>query len=231
MSNVNEINEIVELELNTLSEVESTQSTITNESDESILTPEFITFDDLKSQFEQKIPINQILNIKKYLPIMHKSVLINNIISASKEIDDNGMTRINYTNLELYKLIFMIENFTNYAFNPETMIEEVDYIIENKIVELIDKEIGNSQLWNIENLLSKELEQVVKVDNSIENVINTHMYLFQDKIETLLEKIPTISEGKIDSWVKVASKAIKNFDPAKHEVLNQMMSFAKGTGK
>ena len=227
MSNVNEINEIVELELNTLSEVESTQSTITNESDESILTPEFITFDDLKSQFEQKIPINQILNIKSYLPIMYKSVLINNIISSAKEIDDNGMTRINYTNLELYKLIFMIENFTNYAFNPETMIEEVDYIIENKIVELIDKEIGNSQLWNIENLLSKELEQVVKVDNSIENVINTHMYLFQDKIETLLEKIPDFKEDTVNKWVKSLSKTLKSFDPSKMEMVQSILDLNK----
>lgn len=216
----NEINEI-----NQPTEIQSTEveSTITTES---ILTPEYVTFDELKLKFNQ-VSIPEILTIKKYLPILHKQVLIDNIISSAKEIDDNGMTRINYTNLELFFDIHLTETISNYGFYPETMIEEYDYMVEHGIFELIYNEFSKHEINNIRKLVYKEIEQELKVSNSIEGIINSHLYLLQDKIDTLISKIPDFKEDTVNKWVKSLSKTLKQFDPSKTEMVQSILDLNK----
>ena len=200
-----------------------------NQEQESPVT--YITFNELKSKFTPDTKITDILQIKKYLPIVYKRVLVDNIIASAKDYTDNGMVKIDYINLEIFRLVHLIEAYTNYAFASDTMIEEVDYIMENKIFDLIREEIGNKELFNVYDSLNMESEQMMKIDNSIESVINNHLYLFQDKIDLLITKIPDFKEDTVNKWVKSLSKTLKNIDPKQFSMVSDLANFAKGTGK
>lgn len=230
--NLEKLNEIVSQ--NFAEEVLSVineNSKVKGENEEIVNEENYVLFDELKEKYESGQSIISILEIKHYLPIINKQILIEDIIDSSLELDESGMTKINYCSMELFFGVKLIEAMTNYAFDPETMIDEYDYIAEHGILYDITNQISNNEYNTIRGFLSKELEQKVKISNSIEGIINNHLYLFQDKIDTLISKIPNVSEASIDKWMKSASKTIKGFDPSKHEVLNKMMSFIKGEGK
>lgn len=222
MSNENiEVNETINPISTEVQQVESNQ--------ESPIA--YVTFDELKSKFTQDTKINDILTIKKYLPIIHKRILVDNIISSVKDYTDNGMVKINYINLELYKHVYMLEMLSNYAFTPDTMIEEIDYMLENGIMTSFHYELGSQLLWDIDGLIEKEIDQMLKVENSMESIINTHLYLFQDKLDLLINKIPDFKEDTVNKWIKSLSKTLKNINPDQFSKVQEMMHFAKGTGK
>lgn len=191
----------------------------------------YVLFDELKEKYEGGSLINEILEIKKYLPIMYKQVMINGIIESATDIDHNNMTKINYCNLELFKSIRIIEFMTNYQFDPETIIEEYDWMAEHGIIESIYNYIGCYELANITKLLDRELDQIMKVDNSIESVISSHLYLLQDQIETLIGKIPDMDKSFIEKLVTKATKAISKFKVEDVKLIKELSDFSKGIGK
>lgn len=204
-------------------------SEVDNQS-ESTQTQQYITFDEFKTKANQS-PISEILEIKKYIPIIEKGMLIDNIVSASIDIDENGMSRVNYNSLDIFFKVYMIEQFTNYAFHQETMIEELDWMLEHNIVNQIYAEIGTDNTWSVEENVERQLNQIIRVENGIENVINKHMFFLQNKLEVLINKIPDVDSSTLGKWVDKLSKSIKTFSPEKYSQLQDMMKFAKGEDK
>ena len=104
--------------------------------------PTYITISELKSKLESGLPINEILNIKKYISFSMKQVLIEQIITSSKQYDDNEILKINYCDLEFFKNFYLIQAYTNFIFNDDNFIDDYDYLMQNKIVYTIYDVIG-----------------------------------------------------------------------------------------
>lgn len=220
MSNEN-LNEVEVNEVSTeVEQVESNQENVN-----------YILFDELKEKYESGKLIHEILSIKKYLPIINKQLMIENILQSSLELDDNGMTKINYTNLEMWYDINIIENYTNYAFTPDTIIQEFDYIVENGIFEDILCKISDREYIMINKNLDREIEQIIKLNNSIEGIVNNHLFILQDQIETLINKIPDMDKGFIEKLVTKATKAIGKFKPEDVKLIKELSDFAKNPNK
>lgn len=187
-----------------------------------------ITISELKSKLESGFPINKILGIKKYISIAWKQILIENIISASKEYDENGLARINHCNLELFKAFHIIQAYTNFTFTDE-IVNEYDFLAENEIIDSIYNFINYSNEMDlIENLLDREIEQTLKIENSLEGIVAKNLNELQYKIEDVIAKIPDISESKIDQWLKMANKTLTKFKPENLAIVNELYKFAKG---
>lgn len=220
-------------ELNELEVLEqkSDQSQST-ESTDSTQEPTYVTLDTLKSKLAEGVNIESIIEIKPYISITIKQILIDSIIKSSTDYDDKtGLTKINYCNLELFKNIYILQAYTNLLLDNENIINEYDYLEQNGIMNLIYECINEDELFMIDKILNKQIEQDLKLSNSIEGIISNNLNLFQSKLDDVINMIPTIDEKSIDSWMQLASKTISNFDPRKMKMIKNMMDFANGKGE
>jgi len=191
-------------------------------------TPMYITLEQLIQRNNSGESIKDILEIKSYLPINYKQVLINNLILNSKEVDENGLVKINYCHLELFKTLLIVEFYTNLLLEHDDIINDFDYLMENKIIDLIYNEVDKSDLGRIDMLIEKEIEQIIKLSNSIEGIFSNNLNKLQDKIDVIINKIPDVDSGSIEKWITKLAKSIKSFSPEKFEQLNEMVKIAKG---
>lgn len=175
-------------------------------------------------QLEEKIKEGKLfedlgIEVKKYLPFVEKTLMVEDLIEACIEIADNNMKKINYVQKQLHWDLFIIMNYTNIELDAEDITGQYDFLKENGIIASVIDKILREEYRELELLFEESLNQEKNLANSIEGVI-------ANSVQSLIAKIP---EGKqLDKWINKISKTIKDFDPSKYSQLQDMLKISKG---
>jgi len=168
-----------------------------------------------------ELPENQIfimteilegVEIKSYLSTIEKKVIIDNIINGSIETDDNSIIKINFFNKKLITDISLVTNYTNLIFSDDNSIEDYDFLSQYKILHYIIKNIMYDELDFIYNMIEDELDQQIKIVNSLESVL-------ANGINKLIDKIP--DEKSMNKLINNLPKVLNKIKPENLEILKQ----------
>jgi len=166
-----------------------------------------------------ELPDNQILimseilesvEIKSYLSTIEKRIIVDNIINGCIEIDENSIMKVNFFNKKLISDISLVTNYTNLIFSDDNSIEDYDFLVQYKILHYIIKHIDSDELDFIEYMVENELEQQIKIGNSLESVI-------AKGLNKLIEKIP--DEKSMNKLINNLPKSINKIKPENLAVL------------
>lgn len=170
---------------------------------------------ELKTLLTQGRKLEELeIEIKPYIPVIEKKVIVERIIEGSINTDENGIVSVDYFNKLLLTEIAFINNYTNLEFSDEDTIGEYDYLVENEVVKWILDKVKSSELNFIYEMVYDELQQRVEIGNSLSNVVAVG-------INKLINKIPT--DKDLAKLIKVAGKELKNFNPSKLKEIQEMM--------
>jgi hypothetical protein len=164
---------------------------------------------ELKEQIEAGKIIEELLEVKSYLPLVEKQLIINKIIDSCIIVDDAGLSRIDFFYKYLTTQISLLVNFTNLEFSEE-LISDFDYLAEYIGIDWIIDKISPVEVCIIQELVDDELAQVVRINNSVESVLSKNL-------QKLINSIP--SEKSIQKIIKDIPKSINKITPANLEIL------------
>lgn len=165
---------------------------------------------ELKEKLSQNKTLGTIIEIKIYLPVDEKKIIVDNIIQGCVETDENSIIQINYFNKKLIRDVSLIVNFTNLEFSDDNSILEYDYLAENKIIDWIIDKIDEKEINFIDDLLKDELNQKIKIGNSLENIV-------AKALNNLISKIP--DEKKMRKLMNDIPKSLNKVKPENLEIL------------
>lgn len=174
---------------------------------------------EIKEKLQNGISIDLIINIKPHLSHVEKKILCENIINASLDQNEDGLVICDYFNRELTKNIGIIVNYTDIEINNDEFLEDYDTLSEYGIVDYVLNNINKSDRFFIKSMVSKEIEQKVKISNSIESII-------AKGLNKITEKLPDNKELK--SLSKSLVKDLNKFNWDKVPMLKEMWLTANG---
>lgn len=149
--------------------------------------------------------------IKKYINFSIKKVMISNILESAK-IQQDGLTKIDYAFLKIIKDVVVISQYSNIEIEDD-IIYAYDYLKENKIIEYIFSKIDKDEIAFIDEVLKAEIEQIYRLDNSIENILSK-------TLNNLIAKFP--NEKEINKIIKEIPKSINKIKPETLEIIKNI---------
>ena len=165
---------------------------------------------EIKEQIEAGKFVDDLLEVKQYLSIIEKNLIVNKVIDSCITIDENnGLSKIDYFYKKLTTDILLLVNYTNIEFS-ENLIEDYDYLCENVGIERILNQIPITEVEFILDLVDCELTQIVKLNNSIEGILAS-------KLDKVVSAIP--SEKSIKKIINDIPKQINKIKPENLEIL------------
>jgi len=177
---------------------------------------------ELKEKYQTgSITLEEVIEIKFSLPFAQKKLLCNQILEASLTIDDNQIISCDYFMRKLMQDVQLVVLFTNLEFGEE-LVEEYDYLVESGILGYIIKNINKDEIDIIDELVSKEIEQKIRIGNSLENIIAS-------KLEKLISKIP--DEKAIKKLMNDFPKQINKIKPDNMSIIKDLFKQGDDFGK
>ena len=142
---------------------------------------------EIKEKIEAGKSVDDLLEVKQYLSIIEKNLLVNKIIDSCITIDEiNGLSKIDYFYKKLTSDVSLLVNYTNVEFS-ENLIEDYDYLCEFIGLEWIIDKISPIEVYIIQELVDEELDQIIKLNNSIEGILAS-------KLDKLIEPEVVVQE-------------------------------------
>jgi len=168
---------------------------------------------EIKEQIEAGKSVDDLLEVKQYLSIIEKNLIVNKIIDSCIVLDEiNGLSKIDYFYKKLTTDVSLLVNYTNVEFS-ENLIEDYDYLCENVGIERILSQIPITEIEFILDLVDCELAQIIKLNNSIEGILAS-------KLDKLIDKLPT--DKQIKSLSKSLVKDVNKLDWDKVPMLKEI---------
>jgi len=152
------------------------------------------------------------IEIKHYIPFSHKQLLCEKVIDASILIDENNIVSCSYFLKKLATDINILSFYTDLEFNENTE-EDYDFLIQSGLFDNILDCIADSDLDFIDEMINKEIEQKIKIGNSIESVLAKNL-------QELIKKIP--SEKSIQKIIKDIPKSINKISPQNLDIIKNI---------
>ena len=157
------------------------------------------------------------LNIKKYLSLTEKKILIEKILDIC--IIEGDIKRIDFTLKEFAYEYMLVNLYVGINIGTEDIVEIYDELKEKGIINKIITNIPESEIRFIDNVLQKEIEQVQLVDNSLAGVVSK-------QLSKLVEKLPDSNE--INKMIPKLSKQINKISPDSFKFLTDAIGWSKG---
>jgi len=157
------------------------------------------------------------LNIKKYLSLTEKKILIEKILDIC--IIEEDIKRIDFTLKEFAYEYMLVNLYARINIGTEDIVEIYDELKEKGIINKIITNIPESEIRFIDNVLQKEIEQVQLVDNSLAGVVSK-------QLSKLVEKLPDSNE--INKMIPKLSKQINKISPDSFKFLTDAIGWSKG---
>ena len=168
---------------------------------------------EIKEKIEAGKSVDDLLEVKQYLSIIEKNLIVNKIIDSCIVLDEiNGLSKIDYFYKKLTTDVSLLVNYTNVEFS-ENLIEDYDYLCENVGIERILSQIPITEIEFILDLVDCELAQIIKLNNSIEGIL-------ANKLDKLIDKLPT--DKQIKSLSKSLVKDVNKLDWDKVPMLKEI---------
>lgn len=182
-----------------------------------------ITINELTNNFSVENP--SILEIKSYFPFGFKRQMISNIINISilntGELEDknNDLIKIDYSLLKVARDYNIFINYTNLNENGMSMFEIYDIISEKGILQYVLKKIPSDELAFIDEILEKEINQIIITDNGIGAILSKN-------INKIINKIPNNKE--LTKLIKELPKIINKINPDNLKFVSETIKFNNG---
>ena len=167
---------------------------------------------ELKEKLEKGKTIEELVDVKSYLPFVEKKMLCNSIIGDCLEEDD-GILMCDYFTKKIAMDIGFIVNYSDIELG-EDFVEEYDFLVENKVAQYIFSNIDEDEMLFMYSMVNEVLNEKLRINRSIESVLSKGMSM-------LIQRIPT--DKQIKSIIKLLSKELKTFEPEKLKSLQDMM--------
>ena len=169
---------------------------------------------EIKEQIEAGKFVDDLLEVKQYLSIIEKNLIVNKIIDSCIVLDEiNGLSKIDYFYKKLTSDVSLLVNYTNVEFS-ENLIEDYDYLCENVGIERILNQIPITEIEFILDLVDCELAQIIKLNNSIEGILAS-------KLDKVVSAIP--SEKSIKKIMNDIPKQINKIKPDQLSIIKDMI--------
>lgn len=142
------------------------------------------------------------LEIKEYLPMDYKIMLVNDI-ERNCICKENNISYIDYTTKELAYVLAIVGYYTNIEDDILQTIKIYDLVKQIGLFDYIYNQISIVEIKTLNKLISDTLNQKIEVGNSISNILDINF-------SALIAKIP--NEVGIKSILKSVSKQFKSMD-------------------
>jgi len=169
---------------------------------------------EIKEQIEAGKSVDDLLEVKQYLSIIEKNLIVNKIIDSCIVLDEiNGLSKIDYFYKKLTSDVSLLVNYTNVEFS-ENLIEDYDYLCDKVGIERILNQIPITEIEFILDLVDCELTQIIKLNNSIEGILAS-------KLDKVVSAIP--SEKSIKKIMNDIPKQINKIKPDQLSIIKDMI--------
>lgn len=159
-------------------------------------------FSELKTKIENGEKFSDILEVKSIASFMDKRLVVDTVVNGVLETNENGMMYCDFMIREILLKLKIANVYGGIEFE-DNIVEEYDYICENGVLDFILKEIAFGEWTLLNDVIDKEIEQKIKLNNSIEGIVNSNL-------QKLIEKLP--SDKQLKSLSKSLAKDLNTFD-------------------
>lgn len=142
-----------------------------------------MTVKELKKELENKKDITDILEIKRYLPFVEKQLLCQTVIDKCININDKGLVTCDYFMKQISLDISILSSYTNLTFNEESLLDDYDYLVKDKVWNIILANIDPDEIEFINTMINKEIQQRLEIENGLSNVVATALNRFVDVVD------------------------------------------------
>jgi len=160
--------------------------------------------------------------VKKYIPFLIKQNIIDNVLSACTSLEDDGFIRVNYAMKRMAIEFSICNQVTNIDMSNEDNLELYDSLKELGVITYILNNINSNEVVFINDCINEKIEEIYKVDNSLQ-------YVVAKELNKLLSKIP--NDKQLKSLGKSLIKDINKLDPEKYSYITQAMGWISGKTK
>lgn len=164
----------------------------------------------------------ELIIIEKYLPFAFKKKMIEEILDTCLSIDENGLLHIDSLLKTMAFEYSIVTQYTNINLSEANTIETYDILKENGIIDKVIKEIGNDELRYIEMNLNEQIDYLLKINNSVENLV-------AKGITKVANSLP--DKKGWSKLIKEIFKGINNINPDKLKFIKQAIDWNNGIDK
>ncbi len=129
---------------------------------------------ELKEKLQDNALKLEELNIKTYLPLLNKKILVDNICTDLIEYDENGLAFVNEVQKKISISIAVLLNFCDIEIleedNIDDVIETLDLLFETGKYSEIEEYIGDD-LFELLCAVEAEIENIKLRNNSLESIV------------------------------------------------------------
>ncbi len=162
------------------------------------------------------------LNIKTYLPLLNKKILVDNICTDLIEYDENGLAFVNEIQKVISTAISILINYCDVEILEEDNMGDV--------IEVLDLLFETGDYYKIEELIGNDLDELLlAIDVEIENIKlrnNSLESIVAKGLNKIIEKLP--NDKQLKSLSKSVIKDINKLDWDKLPMLKEMWQTANG---
>ncbi len=142
-----------------------------------------MTIKELKKELKNKKNIVEVLEIKRYLPFVEKQLLCQTVIDKCMDTDEKGLVTCDYFMKQISLDINILTSYTNLTFNEESLLDDYDYLVKDKVWNIILANIDPGEIEFINTMINKEIQQRLEIENGLSNVVATALNRFVDVVD------------------------------------------------
>jgi len=162
------------------------------------------------------------ITITKYIPFLVKQNMVKNILLTCISVEEDGFKRVDSTMKRMAIEFSICNQISNIDMSDEDSLTAYDSLKESGAIEYILDNFDYNEIKFITDCVNEEIEEMYKVDNSIQGVLS-------QGLNKLLVKIPD-NKG-MTKFINSISKQFDKLDPSKLKIVKEVMAWDKGTNK
>jgi len=164
------------------------------------------------------------IKVRPYLPFVQKQLMIEDLIDSCIDENVRNLKKINYAYKQLNTDMQILLNYADIELDSEINItEQYDFLKEHGIFNYIIEQMNSNEYVELFDLIDKEFNQVLKIDNSVENILSNLTLSISKFLNDILLKIPD------EKGLKKIVSEIKKFNPESVSKVKELMEFVKGS--
>lgn len=157
--------------------------------------------------------------VNKYIPFLIKQNIIDNVLSVCTSLDEDGFIRVNYAIKRMAIEFSICNQVSNIDMSDEDNLELYDSLKELGVVTYILEKINSNEIVFITDCIDKKIEEIYKVDNSLQ-------YVVAQGLNKLLDKIP--DKKGMTKFIKDLGKQLDKFDIDKLKFVKNAVAWDEG---
>lgn len=162
------------------------------------------------------------VTVKKYIPFIIKQNIINNVILTCITTEEDGFKHIDSAMKRMAIEFSICNQVSNIDMFSEDDLELYDSLKESGVVSYILSNINQDDLKFITECIDEQIEEIYKVDNSLQFVVS-------QGLNKLLTKIPD-NKG-LTKFIKDLTKQFDKLDPEKLKFVKDVIAYDKEDDK